>query len=152
MKNAINKIISLISVGYLGYLAIFVENITNNQLFTSLLCKISDFCDEEDEFIDISVDEFYDGCDSSCCEELVNLLNEDDYITMDVEDFYYKCDDIDKLIKLLIKDRYIDSDDEGVELTTLNYDYFIAVHRLKYIRPFMSIEDEQKIIQISKKY
>ena len=38
MKKIINKFISFVSICYLGYLAIFVDSLTNNQLFTSLLC------------------------------------------------------------------------------------------------------------------
>ena len=82
-------------------------------------------------------------------------INIDENVYVSVGDFYEECSgsDIDKLIKLLLTDGYISQEDvDSDDSRTIGEDYQKAINKLKYIRKFMSIEDEQKIIEISKKY
>lgn len=77
----------------------------------------------DDIDVDITPSEFIDECNESEKNELINELKGQGYI-LDIE----------------------------IDNTPINKEYNNAVHKLFYLREFMSKEDEQIIIEIAKKY
>lgn len=75
-------------------------------------------------------------------------------IHISVGDFYGECSgtDIDTLIKLLQQDGHITQEAIDNDSSTISEEYSKAILKLKYLRKFISIEDEQKIIEIANKY